>query len=496
MTPSLLVAMGQAIIDLAPPAAEDAAIDLFGTADKPALVMLMVAVVALLGAAVARATAESLPRAAATYVGGAVILTWPAVTRTSGSVSAVLLAGAATVVAGVLTQRLLLAPPERDEAGGDEAGGDKSTTEGAGQGDPGPDGATSRRGALRLAGKVAVGATLVGGAGRFLVRFSDPGIPDVTLPAPVGGGGLSEPMSATTFSAIEGLSPLYTPNDEFFRIDTALVLPRVDLDDWRLRVTGLVDEPFELTYDELLAMPQTEMDITLACVSNEVGGNLVGTARWQGVPLADLLDRAGVQPEGTQVVGRSVDGFTAGFPTGVGTDGRPAIVAVGMNGEPLPLSHGFPARLVVAGLYGYVSATKWLSEIEVATLEGFDGYWVPRGWNKLGPVEIQSRIDVPDYGQVLAPGPVTVAGVAWAPPTGVGVVEVQVDEGRWEPAELSEEVAPSMWRQWRYHWDAPEGSHDLRVRAANRDGVMQDPEGSRPRPGGATGIHRVLVRVR
>ena len=190
----------------------------------------------------------------------------------------------------------------------------------------------------------------------------------------------------------------------------------------------MVDRPFTISYDELVAMATTEDTVTLQCVSNEVGGNLVGNAVWQGVPLAELLERAGVQDGATQIVGRSVDDFTAGFPTEVGLDGRTALVAVGMNGEPLPAVHGFPARLVVAGLYGYVSATKWLREIELTTWEDFDGYWVPRGWSKEGPIKTMSRIDVPRSGATLDAGPQAIAGVAWAPPGGIEKVEVQVDD--------------------------------------------------------------------
>ncbi len=214
---------------------------------------------------------------------------------------------------------------------------------------------------------------------------------------------------------VDGLSPLFTPNRDFYRIDTALAAPRIDLETWRLRVTGMVDQPLELSFDDLSNMRQVEADITLSCVSNEVGGDLVDNARWRGVPLAELLEQAGVRPGADQVVGRSVDGWTGGFPTAAALDGRDALVALGMNGEALPVVHGFPARLVVPGLYGYVSATKWLSEIELTTLEGFDGYWVPRGWSKLAPVKTQSRIDVPAGGARLAPGRHAVAGVAWAP---------------------------------------------------------------------------------
>jgi DMSO/TMAO reductase YedYZ molybdopterin-dependent catalytic subunit len=302
------------------------------------------------------------------------------------------------------------------------------------------------------------------------------------------------PPPAASFQ-VEGLTPLHVPNERFYRIDTALRVPQVDLERWRLRVTGMVERPFELSYDELLALPMEEGDITIACVSNEVGGDLVGNARWQGVPLARLLERAGVGVGASQVVGRAVDGWTAGFPTAAARDGRQALVAVGMNGEPLPLQHGFPARLIVPGLFGYVSATKWLEEIELATWDGFDAYWVPRGWAKEGPVVTQARIDVPRGGATVPAGEVVVAGVAWAPEHGIEAVEVSVAGGAWRAAELSEPLADSAWRQWRLVWPAEPGTHRLAVRATDGRGETQTPDRRPPRPSGATGHHRILVTV-
>ncbi len=237
----------------------------------------------------------------------------------------------------------------------------------------------------------------------------------VELPEPV----KTVPLPASQPFTVPGLSPYVTPNADFYRIDTALFVPRVSADGWSVAVHGMVDHPFELTYDELLAMPMVEEPVTISCVSNEVGGDLIGNAVWRGVPLPTLLERAGVQPGATQIVGRSVDDFTVGFPTELALDGRTALVAVGMNGEPLPAKHGFPARLIVAGLYGYVSATKWLRDIVLTRLEDFDAYWVPRGWAKEGPIKTESRIDVPRGGASVAAGRVAVAGVAWAPTRGI-----------------------------------------------------------------------------
>jgi hypothetical protein len=271
--------------------------------------------------------------------------------------------------------------------------------------------------------------------------------------------------------------------------------PTVDVADWRLRVRGMVAREVVLTYDDLLGLPQMEQDVTIACVSNEVGGDLIGNARWQGVRLADVLDMAGVDPAASQIVGRSVDGWTAGFPTDVAFDGRDAMIAVAMNGEPLPVPHGFPARLIVPGLYGYVSATKWLAELELTTWEAFDGYWVPRGWAKEGPIKGQSRIDVPRRGADLVPGEVWVAGVAWAQRRGVARVEVQVDDDPWQDAELADELDVDTWRQWRWRWQATPGEHVLRVRATDGDGVTQSEQRVPVAPDGAEGWHSRTVRV-
>jgi DMSO/TMAO reductase YedYZ molybdopterin-dependent catalytic subunit len=294
---------------------------------------------------------------------------------------------------------------------------------------------------------------------------------------------------------VDGLTPYVIPNDRFYRIDTALIVPQVDVTSWKLDVTGLVDEPFEMTFDELLAMPTVEEAVTLSCVSNSVGGQLVGNAIWRGVHLRDVLDRAGVQADATQVVGKSVDGFTVGFPTEAVYDGRTALVAFGMNGEPLPVNHGFPARLVVSGLFGYVSATKWLSELRLTRWEDFDAYWIPRGWAKEGPVVTQSRIDVPATGKRLSPGLTPVAGVAWAPGKGISKVEVQIDDEPWVAARLGDVLSDDTWRQWVLEWQATPGTHRLRVRATDGTGETQTEDESPPAPDGATGWHERTVSV-
>ena len=296
-----------------------------------------------------------------------------------------------------------------------------------------------RRFLIASAGTIG-GALAVGAIGRQLVgtQHAEGVVSTSRLPA------VLEPAAAIGGDqqlAVAGLTPLVTPNDAFYKIDTALLVPRVDVASWHLEVRGMVDRPLAFSYDELLAMPLVEQHVTIACVSNEVGGNLVGNALWTGVRLRDVLEAAGVQPGATQIVGRSVDGSTAGFPTAWALEpGREAMISVGMNREPLPAKHGFPARLIVPGLYGYVSATKWLEAIELTTREAVDGYWVPLGWAKDAPILTQARIDVPASGAAVPVGPVEVAGVAWAPDRGIDGVEVRVDDGAWQAARMSRPI--------------------------------------------------------
>lgn len=311
--------------------------------------------------------------------------------------------------------------------------------------------------------------------------------------------GVPAPLPAVTAAqdlapTVPGLSPVLTPVPDFYRIDTAMIVPRVDAATWRLRIHGMVAREVTLTLDELVDLGVVERDVTISCVSNEVGGDLVGTQRWTGVPLQRVLDLAAPDPAATQLVGRSVDGWTAGFPTALAAS-PDALVAVGMGGAPLPARHGFPARLVVAGLYGYVSATKWLGELELTTWEDFDGFWISRGWSKEGPVKTASRIDVPRDGVGVTAGTVTAAGVAWAPGRGIAGVEVRVDGGPWRPATLSEPLADTTWVQWTCDLDLAAGTRVLEVRAVDGDGDLQS-EGPRAvLPDGAEGWHRREVRV-
>jgi DMSO/TMAO reductase YedYZ molybdopterin-dependent catalytic subunit len=292
---------------------------------------------------------------------------------------------------------------------------------------------------------------------------------------------------------IAGLSPTLTPVDRFFRIDTAITIPRVDAARWRLRVHGLVEQDVELDMDALLDLGLEEHDATICCVSNEVGGGLVGTARWTGVPLLRVLDLARPLPDADQLVGRSVDGWTGGFPTALAW-APDVLVAVGMNGVELPPRHGYPARLIVPGLYGYVSATKWLSDIELTRWDAYDAYWIRRGWAKRGPVKTMTRIDVP--GRTVAPGTVRVAGVAWAPDRGVSGVELRVDGGEWRAATCSDPLGDASWRQWWIDVELASGEHSLQARAIDGTGAVQ-PEGPRDvLPDGAEGWHRIPVLAR
>jgi DMSO/TMAO reductase YedYZ molybdopterin-dependent catalytic subunit len=314
----------------------------------------------------------------------------------------------------------------------------------------------------------------------------------VRLPAPVAA---AEPLPRGTELPVGGLSPFTTPNDDFYRIDTALVVPQVRTEDWELRVHGMVDRELRLSWRDLLGRDLVEADITLTCVSNEVGGSYVGNARWLGARLADLLTEAGVSADADMVLSRSADGMTIGTPTSVVMDGRDALLAVGMNGEPLPVLHGFPCRMVVPGLYGYVSATKWLVDLELTRFDRAEAYWTERGWAEKGPIRTMSRIDAPRTFDRVAAGRVAVAGVAWAQHRGIEAVEVRVDGGPWQQARLADVPSADTWRQWVWSWDARPGAHTLEVRATDADGMTQPERQRDPFPSGATGWHAVTVRV-
>ena len=325
--------------------------------------------------------------------------------------------------------------------------------------------------------------------------------PSASQPSTTATADTASPTTTSTLppnlNNVDNISPLITPNSDFYLIDTALQKPAIQAEDWSLSVQGMVDNPATYSFAELLdgRFSFIQEAVTLSCVSNRVGGRLVGNAVWEGVPLREVLDASGVQAGADQISGRSVDDWASGFPTELAYDGRVAMIAVTMNGEPLPVKHGFPARLVIAGLYGYVSATKWLSEINLTTWEGFDSYWVPRGWAKEGPIKTQSRIDVPrDRAEVSVGEMVAIAGVAWAPNKSIDRVEVQVGDNPWGEAELSAELSTNSWRQWVYYWEATPGEHLIQVRATDGTGYTQTSERRPPAPDGATGWHMRTVR--
>ena len=351
----------------------------------------------------------------------------------------------------------------------------------------------SRRRFMAVAGTSIVGAAGAVGVAKVVRRNAIASEPRALQPLPAPTTGAT--VDAATFDSIDGITPYITPNDNFYRIDTALVVPKVDAQEWALTIDGMVDTPLSFTYEELVEQSTTVETVTIACVSNEVGGDLVGNAEWQGIPLSTVLEQAGVNAEATQIFSHSVDGFTAGMPTEVALDGRTALIATAMNGSPLPTRHGFPARLIVSGLYGYVSATKWLSRLELTTWEAADGYWIPRGWSKEAPIKITSRIDVPQRTTISA-GLTPIAGIALSPSVGIAEVHVSIDDGLWQRADLADATNDNTWVQWSLGWEATPGDHNIRVRATDRNGVVQDGTPRSVAPDGATGYHQRRVTVR
>ncbi len=487
--PSLVVAVGDVVIAFQPPGAKDLVVALFGTNDKLALQVVIVIVAVAIAAGAGILAARRFRNGAAVFVIFGLVAALAGQRDPLSEPLYALVGGIVAVGAGLAVLRALL----ELAGGGAPAAPAAAPATPAAAATPMPDW-DRRRFLIASAGTIggAVAATAVG---RTLLdaRHGDEVVVVSRLPAALEP---APPLAAGQVLAVEGITPLVTVNDDFYRIDTALIVPRVRLDTWSLEVTGMVDRPLAFTYDELLEMPLFEQHVTIACVSNRVGGDLVGNALWTGVRLRDVLDAAGVQEGATQIVGRSVDGFTAGFPTSWALEpGREAMIAVGMNREPLPVDHGFPARLIVPGLYGYVSATKWLAAIELTRREDVDGYWIPLGWAKDAPILTQSRIDVPAHDARIPAGPTEVAGVAWAPDRGVAGVEVRVDDGPWQPARTSRPISDATWVQWEFPWDATPGRHRLEVRATDGHGDTQTEERTDPDPDGARGHHRIGVNV-
>lgn len=507
---SPLVEVGNRVVDLVPDVLRDWAISTLGTNDKAVLLAGVATLVTLIAAGAGVMAVRGRHGAAIWIVGAVVVIgAVSALGRGGGGAIALLatLLGGAVAASTLWWLGALAAAGWRvegdasghdvsggDEPGGDEPGGDEpgeDERDGRSEG-ASPVAVASRRRFFTVSGALA-GATVVGGGVAAWLRSNAAVAAErlgITLPRPA--APLPE-VPEEVEVGLQGVSPFFTPNDEFYRIDTALTVPRVSTEDWSLRVHGLVDRELTLDYQALLGRPMIELDATIACVSNYVGGDLIGNARWLGCRLDDLLEEAGIDPAADQVVGRSVDGFTAGFPTTV-LDGRDALVAVGMNGEPLPTTHGYPARLIVPGLYGYVSATKWLAEIELTTFGDFEGYWIPRGWDREAPVLTSSRFDTPADGtRVGARERFGVGGVAWAMSRGIASVEVRIDDGPWESATLGEEYSGTTWRQWRHDLQLPAGEHTLTVRAVDSDGITQTGERRPPGPNASTRWHTITV---
>ena len=481
--PSAISAIGGVVIDLSPSWLKNFAISTFGTADKAVLAICIVGVALLIGWFVGKASAQRpilmvVAFAAAAVVGVAAQLGEP------GAVAGLIIAATAFAMgAGLLTWYGIVVWSRPVAHADDESSDDESQDHVPA--DPG-----RRRLMVGFAGAVTVSAITIW-IGRSMIRSrAEAQRSALGLPVPV--ERQADPSAANDF-ALESLTPIVVPNDEFYRIDTALVVPAIDPEEWTLTIKGMVAREVVLTYADIAAMPLVERYVTLSCVSNNVGGGLVGNALWTGVYLKDILDMAGVEAGADQIVARSIDGWTAGFPTEIAFDGRDALLAIGMNREVLPADHGFPARLVIPGLYGYVSATKWLTELELTTWDAFDGYWVPRGWAKEAPIKTQSRIDRPSRGASIPTGDYTLGGVAWSPTNGIERVEVQVDGGPWTEAELSKPLSNDAWLQWVLPAAFNEGEHQIRVRATDRTGFTQTEPEVPPAPDGAEGWHTITV---
>lgn len=512
--PGPVTAVSNRVVDRAPTWFVNFGKDVFGLADKPALLLGTVIISLIAAAALGLAARKSFTNGiVGISVFGLIGLISMATDAQAGFVSA-LVVNAIAVGAGISVLGILLGLGTRastvSTAAADKSGPLGKIVETLHPPTQMPtslaldmptDPAVARRSFLGFSAAIGAGSALGGLAANSLrSRNSAQEARDaVEIVVPEVALEVEEKIveaAVTEVAATPGITPIVVPGKDFYRIDTALLVPQIDPASWQLTIKGMVDRELTYTFDELLERATTVEPVTLSCVSNEVGGGLVGNAVWQGVPLIELLDEAGIQPGATQISSRSVDGWDCGFPTDLAYDGRTALVAVAMNGEPLPINHGFPVRLVVSGLYGYVSATKWLSEIELTTIEDFNGYWIPRGWAKDAPVKTQSRIDTPrNFTTVETGAQLAIAGVAWAPNTGITMVEVQIDNEPWIEAELGESLGKNAWRQWRAFWTPTTGDHQIRVRATDATGATQTEERTHVAPDGASGWHTITIRV-
>lgn len=467
-TPSAspVLAVGSTVVDQTPTPLKQWAVETLGNADKPVLLGTVLVVTLLLAAVGGVLAHRSFPGGAAVVLVLVGAAGWAALARPAARPVDVLPSLATAVVALVVLRRLTTVASPPVDAG-------------------------DRRRFLRLSGAVLGVAALAGVLGQWVVQRARE-VTDVVLPRP---RSPLPPVRRGLEAQFRGITPFQVANEDFYRVDVNLTTPVVDHDSWTLRIDGMVDRPYELTFAELLDLPMIERDITMACVSNEVGGPYVGGARWLGVRVADLLERAGVQDGADQILSTAFDGFTISTPLTAAQDGRDMIVAVGMNGVPLPRAHGFPARLITPGLYGYVGGTKWLTRLTVTTYDRDQAYWTERDWAVDGPIKIASRIDTPGGARPVEPGRVVVAGVAWAPGRGIGAVEVSIDDGPWQPARFGPDAGIDYWRQWWLPWDAEPGRHSLRVRARTVDGELQTEERATPFPDGSSGLQQIVVRV-
>jgi DMSO/TMAO reductase YedYZ molybdopterin-dependent catalytic subunit len=468
-----VVSIGNQIIDHVPGGVKEFAIKVFGVNDKTALVVSICIVLLAFAIAIGRAFASGNTKFAFSMV---VILTLIGVAASLFDSRATALSPFPSLVAGgtaILVLRWFKGQVDAIKPS---------------------DNSVNRRELLRMFGLIGLGVAATLGAAKFLRDHASAQLQKINIALPKPLKFLPVPPSDPALT-ITGLSTLFTPNSEFYRIDTAIDVPHISIDSWRLKIDGMVANPREFTYQELISRPVFEMDDTIACVSNQVGGALVGNARWLGIRLDDLIKEASPSASADQVMGYSSDGFSAGFPFAV-LDGRNAMIAIGMNGQPLPVEHGFPARIIVPGLYGYVSATKWLTDIELTRFDQKQGYWIPRGWSALGPIKTESRIDTPWDGSTLKSATTAIAGVAWAPTRGISRVEVRVSEGPWRDATLGPELAKTTWRQWWIDWPATPGQFSISVRATDGTGVRQSSRQIPVVPNGAEGWHTIHVTVR
>ncbi|AFU05070.1 oxidoreductase [Nocardia brasiliensis ATCC 700358] len=490
-------ALGGTVVDHTPDGVREWAIDTFGTNDKAVLYLCM-GVVAVLVAGLAGALERTArPVGSALLAVFGVLAAIAAVARTSASGALPTLVGVAVGIYALrlLTERIETAASARQVSETSSAASRPITSPPSAPVEPSGTAAPERRRVLQGLALVG-GLAVVTGVGGRLLGTGRRDVSDeraaVELPQP---SAPEAPVAPGVDLRVPGLTPYLTSNSDFYRIDTALIVPQVSKDEWSLRIHGMVDREIRLTWADLANRPAVERIVTLACVSNPVGGDLIGNARWLGYRLDELLAEAGPHPDADMVLSHSTDGWTAGTPLSVLTDGRDALLAVGMNGEPLPVAHGYPARLVVPGLYGYVSATKWVTELEITRFDRATAYWTRRGWSALGPIKTGTRIDTPRPRSRIKQGRIAVAGVAWAQHRGIRGVEVQIDNGPWQPARLAEEQSVDTWRQWVYDWDATPGTHTLRARATDATGETQTAERRDVVPDGATGHPTVTLQV-